>query len=340
MQGRRQQEDRSGPLTLEQVVAELVDEFFDLRDWPAEHRCTTEGPSACSHETGSRRALLLRLAGIVQPGTGAPRDPDSKKTKGLRGSPAPWASGPVHLVDEAYRGAVRFDRALRAALDLGPLWVHRGVGEKPRIGPRCAVAAGSDDVVATCVHPSCQPIRKAITTVAAETPVDAAGPAALRGLPLLVSLLKERDATDPLVAGPLVDPARPERGRSWGTVERAVHRWHSAARELTGHAEKPAILRQRRNPFAGQGWVGPTCADAWSCGHLSCRLVFLAPLPEWGTAHCPFCGSVGFVWDQTWGVLRCDHPRCRDERGQRPAWSMEAFMQPITEIVDTFGEQP
>ncbi|QIM19892.1 hypothetical protein G7075_00070 [Phycicoccus sp. HDW14] len=313
------------------MVAQLVDEFYDPRDVPAGHRCSTEGPARCSHEEIAHRALLVRLASITMPGTGAPRDPGVPKAKSQKGSPAPWAAGPAHLVDEVHRGAIRFDHLLREALDLGPLHVYRGVASKPRIGP--VHPAGQ------CKHPTCQPIRKSITTVSSATPSDIAGPAALRGLPLLVDLLLEHDPTHALVAGALVDPGHPERGRSWGKVERTVRRWHKEARALTGHKDKPVVLRQRHNPFAGQKWAGPTCEDAWSCGHLSCRLLFMAPRPAWEAAACPGCGSIGFPWDPTWGVLRCDHPRCRDENGRRQAWSMEAFMRPITEVSDAFRRQ-
>lgn len=327
-------------LTLEQVVGELVEEFFDERDVPAGHRCTTVGPNRCSHEERARRPLLVRLSEIVMPGTGAPRAPESKQAKGTRGSPAPWSSAPAHLVDEVHRGAVRFDRALRADLDLGPLHVHRGIASKRRVGPLCSAAAG---VVGTrmegvldrvCPHPSCQPVRKAITTVASATPADVAGPAALRGLPLLVELLLERDATNQLVAGPLVNAERPDRGRSWGLVERTVRRWHAAAKGLTGHEDRPIIIRQRVNPFAHEYWPGPRCQDPWSCPHTSCRLVDLAQRPRWEAASCPHCGSRGFAWDPIWGVLRCDHPRCRDEDGRRPSWSMDGFMAPINDVVD------
>ncbi|MBD3781684.1 MAG: hypothetical protein IE926_01830 [Micrococcales bacterium] len=332
----KQARQSSGPMTLKQVVGELVDAYGNHDDVPLEHVCTTEGPSACTHGEHWHEPLLQRLAGLAQPGTGAPRDPDSKPPKGQRGSPAPWAAGPVHLVDEAYRGAVRFDADLRRRLELGPLHVHRGIGERARIGALCA---GGRPPFAPCTHPTCQPIRKAITTEAAETPIEIAGPAALRGLPLLVDLLLERDPTHWLVAGPLVDPEHPDRGRAWGEVERSVRRWHKDAKELTGHVDRPVILRQRFNPFAGQKWLGPTCAGPWTCGHLSCRLIYLAPRPRWENAYCPHCGSAGFPWDATWGVLTCDHPRCRDENGRRPAWSMEAFMRPITEIAEAFEEQ-
>ncbi|QIM20553.1 hypothetical protein G7075_04370 [Phycicoccus sp. HDW14] len=316
----------------------MVDEFYDPRDVPAGHRCPTDGPARCTHEEIAHRALLVRLAAITLPGTGAPRDPDVPKAKSQKGSPAPWASAPAHLIDEVHRGAIRFDRLLRTALDLGPLHVYRGVASRPRITAPCPDGLPP---FAPCTHPTCQPIRKTITTVSSATPSDIAGPAALRGLPLLVELLLEHDATDPLVAGPLVDPDRPDRGRSWGQVERTVRHWHTEARAQTGHEDKPVVLRQRANPFAGQPWAGPTCEDPWSdeCQHLSCRLVDLAQRPAWEAAACPHCGTVGFPWDQTWGVLRCDHPRCRDENGRRPAWSMEAFMKPITEISDAFERQ-
>lgn len=318
-------------------MAELVQEFHDVRDVPAGHRCTTSGPLACTHEAWAHGSLLERVGAIVMPGTGAARDPESKKSKGQRGSPAPWSAGPAHLLDEVHRGAVGFDRQLRAALDLGPLHVQRGVGSRRRIGPTCrepvTLRAGAE--VATCVHRSCQPIRKAITTLAADTPPDIAGPAALRGLPLLIELLHEREPTNPLVAGALINPAHPERGRRWGPVEQAVRGWHAAAKALTGHEDKPIVIRQRVNPFAHEFWPGPTCEDAWLCGHLSCRLIFLAPRPRWEQAACPHCSSHGFTWDPLWGVLRCDHPQCRDEDGRRPEWSMEAFMAPIHELVDS-----
>ena len=331
---RQPQAQGSGPMTLEQVVSELVDRFHDPRDWPADHRCSKDGPSQCSHQQWADRALLARAAHLVKPGSGSSaHDADSPRAKGGKpqgGSPAPWAAGPALLVDEAHRGAIDFDHRLRQALDLGPLYVQLGARIR-RGAPRCE----DFERTRSCPHPSCRPqVVSTITAPVDRSPLDLAGVAALRGLPLLVELLKERDATHDLVAGPLIDPAHPDHGRSWGRVERTVRRWHRDARALTGHVEPPVILRQRANPFAGQPWAGPTCDDAWSCGHLSCRLLFLAPRPPWETAVCPHCGTPGFRWNEETGVMHCDHPRCRDADGRRPSWSMDAFMRPITELTN------
>jgi hypothetical protein len=323
--------ERPGPMPLAGIVAELVDAFHDARDWPAGHRCTKSGPERCSHEANAQRALLVRVAHLIKPGVGPSRDVDpGKRARGSKGSPAPWATGPAHLVDEAHRGAIRFDRLLREALDLGPLWVHRGWQLRPEwIGPPCAGPLG-------CDHGSCRSGRRAVSTRSGEkgTPVDLAGAAALRGLPLLVELLQEKHPDHPLGNGPLVDPSRPDRGRTWGEVERAVRHWHHEARDITGHVSKPMIIRQRFNPFAGRADAGPTCEDGWTCGHLSCRLLFLARRPAWEKATCPHCGTSGFPQHPRTGEIYCDRPGCTDpDTGRRPSWSVEAFTHDITELL-------
>lgn len=312
---------KAGPMPLRDVVAELVDGFSDASDWPAGHRCTKDGPLACSHEHWADKPLLVRLAHIVAPGTSGPRDDaGGKKSKGTRGSPAPWASGPALLVDEAHRGAVRLDAELRDALDLGPLYVHRGWRIRDNWHPPLARAWTS------------------VTTKAEDTPSDLAGATALRGLPLLLELLQEKDTQHPLAWGKPVNPDKPDRGRSWGEVEVTVRSWHSRAKELTGHSVKPAVVRRRRNALAGTRWHGPSCQFPWDCGHLTCRAAYLAAEPEWGVVVCPFCGSIGFRQNDVTGELYCDHPKCRDEAGRRPSWSIEAFMQPINDVANRMDD--
>ena len=337
--------DGDGLLTLQEIVDEMVT-LYRSKDWPAGHRCTSEGPNRCTHTDLTLRPLLLRVLDLGMRGTEAIAPPGTSggRPSGPKGSPAPWASVPVEFVDEVYHAAAVFSRQLRAALDLGPLYVHRAwIYPDPPEGWHSPLAL---------------PKPRAVTTRASRTPIDVLGPAALRDLPLLVELLTEQDSTDRLVAGPLIDPRHPDRGRRWGLVEASVRRWHRQALDITGHRDRPTILRKRYNPIGGQHHPGPVCGvilrehtpavtlvpgevvvdgqvwweDGWDCGHSSCRRIFMSRQKKWAAISCPLCGAEGLRQDPDTGEVHCDRPRCTDPAtGRRPSWSARVFTREFEE---------
>lgn len=306
------------PQSVADVVAELVVEFVDGTDWPAGHHCV-RGEGGCSHEAGSRLPLLERVRLLTRRGQHARDESAAPRRYGPAGSPAPWAAGPVEFLDEVYRQALRYSSALRDELGLSVLHVHRKWVE------------GKD--------PSGDVRVRAVTTTASLTPIDLAGPAALRDLPGLLDIAAEVASSSPLVRGPMVTPGRPERGYRAGEVDRALRAWRDHARQLTGHAPHRPVLRMAANPLSGLALPGPTCEDGWSCGHRSCRRLWLTTLPEWTTVRCPWCGASGFRVDERRGVAYCNRPGCTDDTGARPEWSVAEFSRETDELRLTEEEE-
>lgn len=315
---------RRGPVTLAQVVEDLAVRWSDPGDWPAEHRCTP----GCTHKAGRDAPLMARLQLLVAPSRSLWRQPQTgKRGRGPQGSPAPWAAGPAELVDEVLRGAVDFDARLRRILDFGPLHVQLppprpDLAGRRLVGPLCAPGG--------CRHGSCTAITRQpglpVTVTADRAPLDFAGMAALRGLPLLVDLLTERRPASPLVRGRLVDPDKPGRGYRPGEVEAAVRSWQRRALVITGHDTPDPVVREMANPVHGLTVSGPLCEMA-HCAHDSCLAIELAADPrEWIPPACPICGGQSLPQDQVTGLIYCDRARCIDPAtGRRPEWSIETL---------------
>lgn len=301
---------RRGPLPLRDVVAELLDDH-DLV-LPASHRCVLEGPNRCRHESMGRRPLLRQIldTGMDSGSLGAGGGGGS--SSGVRaGSPAPYRAEPVEFVDGVYRQALRYSTRLRELMDFGPLRVHRAWVDRP--------------LPQSWHPPLLLPMQVSYSSPATATPIELAGPAALRDLPVLLEMAAELGVEDPLVYGPLVKAADRRRGRGWGLVERTVRRWHREALIMTGHRPRRVILHELANPL--HGWVvpGPSCEEPWRCGHDTCTRAWMSTQPRFLLAVCPFCNAVGFPVDEDQGVIRCDNPACVDDEGARHEWSMDAF---------------
>lgn len=305
-----------GPATLTDIVRELVVEFRAKDDRPADHRCATptgyRGPQqldrslVCTHATHSSRSLLDRLASLVAPGAGPAREDPGKRSKSSTGSPAPWSAEPAELLDEILLGAIDLAVIVRQLLGFAPLPVTLvRVPADPAWHPPLAY------------RPLTLPVHRA--------PRALAGRAALMDLPVTLPLLQERYPHLGKANGALLDPARPAKGHRWGEVESKVRFWHREAQLLTGHQVEAPRVREMHNPVFGERRPGPTCDGPYECGHTSCRRIAMGHEREWLRPHCPYCGASGLPQDQKTGAIYCDRSTCRDDRGRRHEWSVDAF---------------
>lgn len=341
------QEQRAEPggrlLTLEQVVAEMVDRYDDEGDWPAEHRCTkttaaeavlvaagrlaldalgeqvvhrVDGstwrvglPSSCAH--GSHAPLLSRLADLVPRGQGQVAGEAGSKHRKRPSSPAPWTAPVAELLDEIQRTAVAVDAWAREDLGFEPLQVawRAQWTDVDELGYDVRLGYAPPDYGRGRHQVLYRPARP-----------DAVGArAALRDLPRVLALLEERDPGHPLVERP--SATEPAAG------ERYLRTWHARAKLLTGHRTPWPALRQVPNPNRPtQPLQGPACVDL-RCGHSTCQELRIGRPPRWVLARCPHCGSASLRQNPGTGAIVCIRPSCKDAEGRRHQWSAEELQR-------------
>lgn len=336
--------------TFEEVCAELVSEYTDERDRPAEHRCShvravvpvtvggaavmtsrgydvalgyswpvVSGPvGGCWHADIAGMPLLQRVAMLIDPGAPPPREVKVRTPPGARaGSPAPWSQQPAELVDQVRRGALRLNQLARACLGFGPLEVPYLIsrGSQRRVRYYDATLDGAAGAVR-----------------------------ALLDLPHLVDALHDRRelicASDlgysenqpPGLGYEDLDGDGREVARE---IEHRVRQWHRAALLLTGHEQPWPAVREWRN-MDNPAWYdlgqatrtkvpaelppGVVC-DKNPCPHPSCWGLRGAWSRPWVTVVDPYRRApqrLRFAVGVLCGDDRCGHDSCR---WLRQAWN-------------------
>lgn len=331
---------------LEQLVRELVVEYWDASDWPAGHRCTKDGPTRCTHQARARLSLLDRLTEQVRPGTTA-TDRQGKRPARV-GSPAPWDPRAAELRDEILRGALRKVERARRVLGLVPFEVSVPVSRRrpaDRWGYLARLGYGppsdvlgydaglgyADEAMETTWG------RRRMPADAA--PVEVAGVAALRALPGLEQLLRAHSPEHPLVLGDLVDLSRPDRGRRLGEIASSLRTWHARSLRVAGYESPPPIRWfwiDNPLPDAPSGWwSGPLCPSARR-PRLHRRGSLRYERAVTGLLSAAPVTKSALAWHPRWEQVSCGHASCLraayDAMGSRaPAWCPWCWHRSIEE---------